>query len=282
VGAGVCPAAIGTDTGGSIRIPAAYCGVVGLKPSHGRVSVEGVQALSPTLDHVGVIAVDVATTIAVLSAIADVPAAPVPEPAGLRVGLLVAELADERVDQGVRDVLTRAVDRLRAGGLPLVDRDAGPLRALHEAFDPIVLHEAWQQLGPLAAADPGHFGADTDRLLRAGRAVDAAAYEAALALRLARLPAAEAVLDGVDVLLSPVLAFTAPHRTPVLDSPEGDLEGLFTVTANLTGQPALTLPCGVDPQGLPVGLQLTGRRGGDAELLAAAVTVERVLAEAGR
>jgi Asp-tRNA(Asn)/Glu-tRNA(Gln) amidotransferase A subunit family amidase len=278
VAAGVCPAAIGTDTGGSIRIPAAYCGVVGLKPSHGRVGVDGVQALAPTLDHVGVIAVDVATAARVLEAVADVPRTPAPAPSGLRVGLLGAELDDQRVAPDVRAALRIAVDRLRGAGVSLVDRDAGPLHALHEAFDSIVLFEAWQQLGTLAAADPGHFGTHTDRLLRAGQAVDAGAYEQALALRTARLPDAEALLDGVDVLLGPVVAFTAPPGTPVLDSPEGELEGLFTIAANLTGAPAVALPCGVDASGLPVGLQLTGRRGGDGELLAAAATIERVLA----
>jgi 2-dehydropantoate 2-reductase len=282
VAAGVCPAALGTDTGGSIRIPAAYCGVVGLKPSHGLVSVEGVQALSPTLDHIGVIAVDVATTTAVLGALADVPAATAPEPAGLQVGLLVAELDDDRIQPGVRAALCSAVERLREAGVRFADRDAGPLHALHEAFEPIVLHEAWLQLGPIDAADPGHFGADTDRLVRAGQTVGTAAYEQALALRLARRPAAEALLDGVDVLLGPIVAFSAPPCTPVLDSPEGELEALFTMGANLTGQPAVTLPCGLDHDGLPVGLQLVGRRGADAQLLAAAATVERVLGRGAR
>ncbi len=283
VGAGVCPAAIGTDTGGSIRIPAAYCGVVGFKPSYGAVPVDGVQPLSPTLDHVGVIAGDVATTAAVFAAITGgSPDTAIPtEPSRIHIGLLAGQLADPRLEVDVRSVLADAVELLRAAGLDLQDRDAAPLHALHETFGPIVLFEAWQALGPLAQADPGHFGADTERLLRAAADVNAAAYERALARRAELMPAAEAVLDRVDVLLGPVVAFTAPVGTPVLDSPQGELEGLFTETANITGQPAISLPCGHDADGLPIGLQLTGRRGDDATLLAAAAVVERALAGTG-
>lgn len=277
VAAGVCPAAIGTDTGGSIRIPAAYCGVVGLKPSHGIVSLRGVQALSPSLDHVGVIARDVATTTAVFAAICDVVAAP--QLAGLRVGVLVDELGDRRLQRGVRDALLNAVSRLREAGIELVELDAAPLRALHETFGPIILHEAWNELQPLLHKDPGHFSPDTERLLRAGEQVDDASYQSALAERARMMPAADALLDRADVLLGPVVAFTAPASTPVLDSPDGEVEGLFTESANLTGQPAISLPCGHDAAGLPVGLQLAGRRGADAELLAAAAVVERALAD---
>ena len=276
VGAGVCPAAIGTDTGGSIRIPAAYCGVVGLKPGFGVVPVGGVQALSPSLDHVGVIAVDVAVTAAVFAAISGV--ATVPEPALVRVGVLVDDLADPRLQPGVRDALLDAVSRLRDAGVVVVERDAAPLRALHHTFAPIILHEAWAELGPLLRKEPDHFSPDTERLLRAGEQVDFVAYEEALAERARLMPAADGLLDGVDALLGPVVAFTSPVDTPVLDSPDGEIEGLFTESANLTGQPAISLPCGHDAGGLPVGLQLAGRRGGDADLLAVAAVVERALA----
>lgn len=280
VAAGVCPAAIGTDTGGSIRIPAAYCGVVGLKPSHGAIPVDGVQALSPSLDHVGVIARDVATTVAVFTALSGIASAP--EPPRLRVGVLVDELADPRLQPGVRNALLDAVRTLRSAGIEVLERDAAALRALHGTFGPIILHEAWEQLGPLLRKDPGHFSPDTERLLRAGEQVDRASYDEAVSRRRLLMPAADAVLDGVDVLLGPVVAFTSPVDTPVLDSPQGEVEGRFTEAANLTGQPAVSLPCGYDGHGLPVGLQLAGRRGADADLLAAAAVVERALAGAAR
>jgi Asp-tRNA(Asn)/Glu-tRNA(Gln) amidotransferase A subunit family amidase len=275
VAAGVCPVALGTDTGGSIRIPASYCGCVGLKPSHGLVPVEGVTPLAPSLDHVGVLAVDVATTAAVLEALAGVEPVPAPAPAALRVGVLTAEVVDPRVQPGTRDAVETAVASLVRAGVAVVDVDPAPLHALHVVFEPILLFEAWRELGPLAA-DPDWFGPDTDRLLRLGRDVTEAAYAGALARRTELLPAAEALLDGVDVLLGPAVPFVAPATTPVIDSPQGEVEGLFSMGANLTGQPAVVLPCGTDA-GLPVGLQLMGRRGGDADLLAAAATVERVL-----
>lgn len=276
VAAGVCPAAIGTDTGGSIRIPAAYVGIVGLKPTHGVVPAEGVTPLAPTLDTVGVLARDVATTTAVFGAIVGV--GPAPEPAGVTIGLLADQLDDPRLEEGSRAVLRAAVERLRAAGVRVVERSSAPLRALDETFEPIILHEAWEHLGPLADSDPGYFGPDTDRLLRMGAQVDAAAYERALARRAELLPAAHAVLDEVDALLGPAVPYVAPESTPVLDSPEGELEGLFSAPANCTGQPALAMPCGRDAGGLPVGLQLTGRHGSDAELLAVAAVVERALA----
>ncbi len=280
VGAGVCPAAIGTDTGGSIRIPAAYCGVVGLKPSHGAVPADGVQALSPTLDHVGVIARDVATAAAVFAAVSG--RALVAEPAVLRIGVLVDEIGDHRLQGDVRDALLDTVRVLRAAGHEVHEVAAGPLHALHPAFEPIVLHEAWVELGPVDAADPGHFSPDTDRLLRAGEQVGEDAYQAALALLRRSMPEADAVMEGVDLLLGPVVAFTAPPGTPVLDSPEGELEALFTQTANLTGQPAISVPCGTDHDGMPIGVQLAGHRGRDAELLAAAAVVERAIADGAR
>ncbi|WP_170853997.1 amidase family protein [Microlunatus flavus] len=278
VAAGVCAAALGTDTGGSIRIPASYCGCVGIKPTYDLVPVGGVTALSPSLDHVGVLAADVATAARVLGAVAELgPLPEAPAPGALRVGLLSAELADPAVEPGTRASVRAAVDRLVGAGAQVVEVDVAPLRALHAVFEPILLFEAWREHEALAA-DPAWFGPDTDRLLRLGRDVTPAQHRAALARRAELLPAADAMLDSVDVLLGPAVAFTAPGTTPVIDSDAGAVEGLFSMGANLTGWPALVLPCGADA-GLPVGLQLMGRRGEDAALLAAATTIERVLAE---
>ncbi|MGI3780228.1 MAG: amidase family protein, partial [Janthinobacterium lividum] len=182
VAAGVCPAALGTDTGGSIRIPASYCGCVGLKPTHGLVPGDGVTPLAPSFDHVGVLAVDVATASVVLETLAGVaPVAP-PEPQALRVGLLAEQVADPRVEPGTRAAVEAAVVRLVGAGVVVVEVDPAPLQALDEIFEPVILYEAWRELGPLAA-DPTWFGPDTDRLLRLGRDVTRNAYTSALALR---------------------------------------------------------------------------------------------------
>ncbi|MET0692567.1 MAG: amidase family protein, partial [Propionibacteriaceae bacterium] len=233
VAAGVCRMAIGTDTGGSIRIPAAYVGCVGFKPSFGLVPVDGVTALSPSLDHVGVLAADVASAVVALGVIGRLVPGPAPRPDQVRIGVLAAELADSRLQPGVRAAVQSAIERLQVAGVTVVEVDAAPLHALHATFEPIILYEAWQELGPQAEADPTWFGPDTDRLLRLGAKVSEADYREALARREELRPAADALLSGLDALLGPVVPFVAPVDTPVLDSPEGEVEGLFSMSANL-------------------------------------------------
>jgi 2-dehydropantoate 2-reductase len=284
VGAGVCPAALGTDTGGSIRIPAAYCGIVGVKPSFGLVPVEGVTALSPSLDHVGVLAADVATAAAVLGVLAgrDYPLPDEPDTATasppLRLGVLGAQVDDPRVDPEVAAVVRRALVVLQEAGMVVSDRDATPLTELNDCLIDILLVEAWQVHGERVQAEPEHFGAATLRLLQEGAEVPPERADAARARRATVLPAATALLDGVDVLVGPAVAYPAPVENPPVDTPEGEIEGLFTGAYNVSGQPALVLPCGLTPDGLPVGLQLAAGVGDDAALLRAAAAIEAILA----
>jgi 2-dehydropantoate 2-reductase len=272
VGAGVCVAALGTDTGGSIRIPAHYCDIVGIKPSAGLVPLDGVEALAPSLDTLGVLAVDVPAARRVLEVIAARPlTARLTAP--LRVGLLLDQVDHPAVEPAVRARVLDAVDALRRAGHLVVDVDGTPLAALNEVFGPIVLHEAWQVHGERCRADPGQYGAATLRLLREAATVDEEAYRAAVRRRDDLLPAARALLDGVDTLLGPVVAYVAPELTPPMDTEAGELEGLFSAPYNVTGQPALSLPGGRTPAGLPVGLQLAAPVGADATLLAIAEEV---------
>jgi aspartyl-tRNA(Asn)/glutamyl-tRNA(Gln) amidotransferase subunit A len=277
VGAGACVAALGTDTGGSIRIPAHYCDIVGIKPSAGLVPLDGVEALAPSLDTVGVLAIDVPAARRVLEVIAARPLrARLTRP--LRVGLLVDQLDHPAVEPAVRACVWDAVGALRRAGHLVVEVDGSPLAALNEAFGPIVLHESWQAHGERCRADPGHYGATTLRLLREAAAVDEVAYRTALSRRDELLPAAAALLDGVDTLLGPVVAYVAPELTPPMDTEAGELEGLFSAPYNVTGQPALSLPAGRTPAGLPVGVQLAAPVGADAMLLAIAEEVAACLA----
>jgi len=275
VGAGVCPAALGTDTGGSVRIPAAYCGVVGIKPSYGVVPEQGVTPLSPTLDHVGVLADSVATTAAVLGVLAGTRFDLNPKP--LRVGLLADQLADPRLDPELAEITLAAVKRLAAAGLQMVDRDGAPLVQLEACLGDILLVEAWRVHGSRVQADPGHYGTATLRLLRAAAEVPAERRTAALTRRDALLPAAAALLDGVEVLLGPAVPYAAPVDTPPIDTPDGEIEGIFTGAYNVTGQPAIVLPCGTTSDGLPVALQLAAAVGDDAALLRAAAVIEAML-----
>ena len=276
VGAGVCRLAVGTDTGGSVRIPAAYCGVVGLKPTSGLLPVDGVEPLAPTCDHVGLLASDSVILRRALAALTGNPPGP---PLGdrLRLGLLHGQLDHPGVQPDVATAVRTALELVRAEGHAVVEVDGSVLDELGGLLGPIVLHEAWLAHRDRFAADPGSYGPETRRLLEQASTVRVAEYQQALARRTALLPAAGRLLDGLDALVGPCVPFVAPPTTPPFDTAAGDLEGLFTGAYDVTGQPALSLPCGAGADGLPVGLQLAGRTGDDDWLLAVAEVVEQCL-----
>jgi 2-dehydropantoate 2-reductase len=275
VGAGACAVALGTDTGGSIRIPAHYCAVVGFKPSLGAIDTAGVQPLAPSLDHVGLLAADVAVTTRVFSAITGRP--PVSPPQPLRVGVVQPQYSDARIHPGVATALAAALTRI-SQAFAVIEVNGSALAEISSTFDDILLWEAWQVHREQLTEDPGHYGPQTLRLLRSGSEVTKDAYQQALRRRDDLLPAVAAGFADADVLLTPAAPFTAPVTTPPVDTPEGALEGLFTSAFNLTGEPAIVLPCGWDPEGLPVGLQLSAPRNADLRLLAAASLIEQALA----
>ena len=272
VAAGVCPAALGTDTGGSVRIPAAYCGVVGFKPSHGLLGQAGVQPLAPTLDDVGIVAWDVATVQKVLGAL--VPASHSPR-GPLALAYVPSHFGDPRMEGGVLGQLATTLERLRSAGVTLVERDALVLNELDQLFDPIFLYEAWQVHGPTVETRPGHFGPETLRLLQAARAVGVEEYRMALDRREQLLSAFSDLLLGVDGLLTPAVPFVAPRTTPPVDTPEGEAEAAYTRMVNVAGAPAAALPCGLS-EGMPVSIQLVGNPGADWPLLGAAAELERL------
>jgi len=285
VGVGACDVALGTDTGGSIRIPAHYCGIVGFKPSFGAIDVTGVQPLSPSLDHVGILGADVAITARVFAAVAGTAVAGTAgaatgttgRPATLRLGVARPQMEDPNIQPEVSAALRAAVGRL-ARACSVVDVDGSALTEIAGTFDDILLWEAWQVHRGQVESHPERYGPETLRLLRTASKVDEDAYRAALRRRDDLLPLAADVYRNADVLLTPATPFTAPATTPPVDTPEGAQEGLFTAVFNLTGDPALVLPCGWDDGGLPVGIQLSAPRGADLPLLAAASLIEEVLA----
>jgi 2-dehydropantoate 2-reductase len=275
IAAGVCAMALGTDTGGSVRIPAAYCGVVGLKPSHLRLSAEGVQPLAPSLDDVGILARDVATAELLFSALCGGVAEPPRE--RLRVGFLGPGWDQGRVEPDVAATFKSALRALEETGSEVVEMPHTALQELASLFDDIFLFEAGQVHGDRVRRDPGHFGPETLRLLKAAVEADEQAYRRALRRRQQLLPAIEAELAKVDLLLTPAVPFCAPATTPPVDTAEGRDEGLFTGVFNVIGLPALVLPGGWSDQGLPIGLQLVGPAGGDRQLLADGARLERIL-----
>jgi 2-dehydropantoate 2-reductase len=277
VGAGACEVALGTDTGGSIRIPAHYCNVVGFKPSYGALPLEGVQPLAPSLDHVGLLAKNVEVTERVFSALSGLPVAPAPKGA-LRVGVFMDQVNDPAVSQDVRACLLEAIEKIRKTS-DVSELDDATFVAIRPTIDDIILYEAWQVHGDLATSDPSHFGPETLRLLNTASGTTREQYDAALARRDELLEAAGEWYRDIDVLLTPSTPYVAPKTTPPIDTPEGQAEGMFTGPFNVTGDPAIVVPCGFTDEGLPVGLQLSAPRGADMALLAAALVVEATLAD---
>ncbi len=276
VAAGVCDLAIGTDTGGSIRIPAAYCGIVGLKPTYGLVPLEGVFPLSPSCDHAGTLTATAAGSAALLAVIGALAGgAWLPDDART-VGVLTTQLADPSVTSEVRAALEAGLDALAAAGWQLREIRAPWLDELprwEHALGVIVASEAYQVH---KARDTSRYAEGTRAVLDFGRSVSPEQYAHAQADRSELTAAIEASLDGADVLAGPTVGYCAPEQDPPFGVGDDNAEGRFTGPYNLTGHPAVSLP--VPAAGMPVGLQLAGRRGHDLALLQVAAAMEHVLA----
>ena len=280
VAAGVCDLAIGTDTGGSIRIPAAYCGVVGLKPTYGLVPTDGVFPLSPSLDHAGTITATAADGIALLQAIAGPRPAPAAPPArsadGVPViGVLAAQLADPSVTPEVRAALSAALGRLTAAGWRLREVNPPWLAAPQRWEEALAFIVAREAAASHAGRDTSQDAEGTRALLAFGAAVTPEQYARARAAQAELAAAVEETLDGIDALAGPTVGYCAPEQDPPFGVGDDNAEGRFTGPYNLTGHPAVSIP--VPAAGLPVGLQLAGRRDGDLALLELAAATERLL-----
>ncbi len=275
VAAGVCDYALGTDTGGSIRIPAAYCGIVGLKPTFGLVPVDGVFPLSPALDHVGTLTRTVEQTATLLGVLADRPVH-LHSVDGLRIGRLRRQLEDPDVRPEVRARVEEAIERLAQAGFELVDVDVPELDLADDALGAIILKEAYDVHRHLLAREGEGYGPGTRSLLEAGAEVDEAAYARALADKERVAACFARVFEEVDVLAGPTVSYPAPPEDPPVGTPEGDIEARFTGPYNLAGVPAVSLPCGIAEGTLPAGLQLAAAVGEDALLLSVAAAYERL------
>lgn len=272
VAVGAVDLALGTDTAGSVRIPAAFCGVLGLKVTWGAVPTTGCRPLAPSLDTVGVLARDVATAADALRAWQ----VPVEHDGPLRVGVVQVEGAPRLLPQGAR-ALDRAAGRLGATasvGWPDAVSTAESFYDL-QAAEALAVHRDVLGTWP-ARAD--RYGADVAARLRAAqeRVPDPRAQERRAALRAETL----AAFDGLDVLVLPVSAcapgwVTDPDTAVGVDGPAPlrDLVLPFTLPASLHGLPAASVPVGVDEDGLPLAVQLVARPGGEGALLAAAAVL---------
>ena len=282
VAAGVCDLAVGTDTGGSIRIPAAYCGIVGLKPTYGLVPVSGIFPLSPRCDHAGTLTSTVAGAAGLLAVLAGrrIPAGDDLGGERFAVGLLSAQLADPSVTPVVREAISAAVAALADAGWVVRELN-GPWLDQQERWERALgLIVGKEAFAVHSGRDTTGYCDGTRGLLDFGARVTDAEFAAALEDKAELTAAVELSLAGVDALIGPTVGYQAPAEDPPFGVGDDHGEGRFTGPYNLTGHPAVSLP--VPVRGLPAGIQLAGRRGGDFGLLRVAGAAESVFNSSGK
>jgi aspartyl-tRNA(Asn)/glutamyl-tRNA(Gln) amidotransferase subunit A len=315
VAAGLCYAGVGTDTGGSIRQPASVCGVVGVKPTYGRVSRYGMVAFASSLDQAGPIARTVADAAALLSVIAghdrrdstsvdvsvpDFAAAAGRGAKGLKVGLPREYFEAGGLDPAVKAAVEKAIAVLAADGAEILEISLPHTSYALSAYYIIAPAEASSNLarydgvryglrksgeggliGMMSRTRAEGFGPEVKRRIMIGTyALSAGYYEAyygkAQKVRTLIRRDFEEAFSRVDAILTP----TAPTPAFRLGEKTGDpltmyLSDVFTIPCNLAGIPGLSVPCGISPEGLPIGAQLLGNHFREETLFAAAGAVER-------
>ena len=315
VAAGLVPAALGSDTGGSVRQPASFCGVVGLKPTYGRVSRYGLVAYGSSLDQIGPIATTVSDVALLLGVIAGHDKrdstsvdAPVPDYlasldqslAGVRIGVS-EEYFGEGLDDEVSRSVRTAIDVLKDAGAEVVSIHLPHLRYAIACYYLIATAEASSNLArfdgvrygfradkpkditDLYASSRGQaFGAEVKlRIMLGTFALSSGYYDAyylkALAVRTLIKRDFEAAFSQVDVIASPVAPTTAFKFGDKSDDPLAMyLSDIYTISANLSGICAMSLPCGFDSSGLPIGLQLMGPPFGEERVLSVGHQYQRL------
>ena len=296
VAAGECVASLGSDTGGSIRQPAAFCGVVGLKPTYGRVSRWGLVAFASSLDQVGPFAGSVADAAELLQVIAGADPrdgtclqAPVPDYlaalakplAGVRVGLIRECFEQEGLAPEVRKAVMASAELLESLGCELVDVSCPRFNEGIATYYVIAPSEASANLARYDGVKYGYraenattlaemtarsraegFGDEVQRRILIGTYALSAGYVDAFYRKAQQVRTLirrdfDAAFTQVDVLLTPTTPTTAFRSGAHADDPLGMyLADLLTIPANLAGLPAISVPCGFDSEGLPIGLQL--------------------------
>lgn len=278
--AGLCFGAFGSDTGGSIRFPAAALGVTGLKPTWGRVSRFGAAPLGPSLDHIGTFARHASDALLLQAAVegydpndptssrapSSVASAAFSSVAGVSIGIdraYVGELPDD-----LASALAKVETALRDSGARIIEIRLPDPRPAQQAWDVIVSVEAASQHRDLYRADPGKYGPVLAQLVDLGLSRSAFELEQAYHTRTSYRLAMNDVFEQVDMLLCPVLPWRlfSPEEWKRNLSGEGNATAIntgdltkFTTPYNITGTPTITFPAGIDDQGAPIGMQLCGK-----------------------
>jgi aspartyl-tRNA(Asn)/glutamyl-tRNA(Gln) amidotransferase subunit A len=296
VAAGLCPAGMGSDTGGSIRMPASVCGTVGIKPTFGRVSRDGIVPHSWSLDHPGPLTRSVADAALLMNVLAGYDPAdpacqdrPVPNYSkavgkpvgGLRVGVCRNHFF-ERSDEDVEKAVEQAISDLAAAGaaiheftIPRLEYGLAAIFAI-ELASSTAYHDVSLREGRVA-----HYSPDVRTLVEMGRLVTAPDYLKAEQLRTLLMEDFRKAFESVDVIVGPTMPITAwkvgEWTVKVENRDESVLSASwrFTFPYNLAGLPAISVPCGFDRRGLPIGLQIAGRPFDEATVLQVADAYER-------
>lgn len=281
VSAGMAAAALGTDTGGSVRIPASICGVVGFKPTYGAVSTSGVFPLAWSLDHVGILARSVWDAAALFSVISKEPATTLlkPIPRGTRVGVPWA-FFEHLVDKEILSHVKVFIDRLSSLEVDVSTVEAKWLNDVLRPWTVIrrseasAIHRRWLESTPHLYSD------DVLEGLKEGMSYSAVEYIVAQKERGKLSAKMDSLLTGLDAILMPTIPIHTPRIAELERLPLRERlmihRQLISLTHifNLTGSPSISLPIGFTVEGLPVGCQLASRRGLDSMVLSIAYVFE--------
>lgn len=298
VAAGLVPMGMGSDTGGSIRIPASFCGVVGIKPTFGRVSRHGIVPHSWSLDHPGPLTRTVEDAALVLNVLAGYDARdpacqdqPVPDfthglgrgARGLRIGVIDNHFMDRNAPEVQACIEARLADLQREGAvithyrMPILEYGLAAIYAIELASSG-AYHDRWIEQGR-----SNHFRPDVQALVEMGRLVSAVDYLKAEQVRMVMAEEFKRLFNQVDVIVTPTEPLTAwkhGHESlAVLGNEESVLAASWRLTYpfNLTGLPAISVPCGFDSAGMPIGLQVAGRPFDETTVLRCAGAVEKLV-----
>jgi aspartyl-tRNA(Asn)/glutamyl-tRNA(Gln) amidotransferase subunit A len=289
VATGMCIGTIGTDTGGSIRIPAAACGIVGFKPEWGQIPATGVVPLSRQLDHVGPLAASVADAWVLYNAMREPTSrvSALPETAslkGLRFGMLSGYLFD-RLDADVERSVLATIDFLRRQGATVKDAALPHANDIATVYLHLVLADAAEYHARTLESRPQDYTPNVRLRLQMARYVLAEDYIRALRGKTIIAAEVDRALHGVDALICPALSIPAPPIGAATMPVKGGHDPVRTLMLrctqpfNISGHPAIALPCGRTPAGMPIGVQLVGHKGRTAALVQAALAVEKAIAE---
>ena len=314
VGANIAAYGLGSDTGGSIRQPASFCGIVGLKPTYGAVSRYGLIAYGSSLDQIGPIAKDVTDCATILEAIASYDTkdstsvnrddlkfteALVDDVKGMKIGIPKDYLGDG-LDPEVKSAILAAADELKKKGAVVEEFDLGLVEYAIPAYYVIACAEASSNLARFDGVKYGYrtkeytdlhnmykksrsegFGPEVKRRIMLGSFVLSSGYYDAYYLKALRVKALikkafDDAFAKYDVILGPAAPTTAPKLGESLSDPiQMYLGDIYTISVNLAGLPGISLPCGMDKNGLPIGLQLIGDCFKEKNIIRAAYSFEK-------